>query len=224
MKGAIEMLGGTAKYFAAIVVTFPTGSICTCTDGVKIFTADDGSTAYIFAIPYTGTWTVTIKESENDEGVSESFLISEEGQCESVTLSYSIDLFNSGDKCTAITGGWDFVSGSYISISLNDTSGYGSYGEANTTNQISLQGKKNLCCEVSSASTEGDNFYFGLTNELDTELLDNYKAYVTITGTGIFRLDVSKFTSTYYVSILGRAGANNWSDVASCKIKRVWLE
>jgi hypothetical protein len=51
--------GSSAKVYAVIGVTYPTGSTCTCTDGVKTLTAKDTTGKALFVIPSAGTWTVT---------------------------------------------------------------------------------------------------------------------------------------------------------------------
>lgn len=97
MKGAIMLSGGgTGKLFAAIGVTYPVGSTVTCTNGTKTLKAKNTSGQWVFAIPETGTWTVTATDGTN---TSRKFVeIIFEGQSVSVNLAYRTEgyLYNAG--------------------------------------------------------------------------------------------------------------------------------
>ena len=96
MKGVIMISGGGAKLFAAIGVTYPEGSTCTCTNGTKTLKAKTTSGQWVFAIPEAGTWTVTATDGTNTK--SESVNITAEGQSVNVELSYRTEgyLYNAG--------------------------------------------------------------------------------------------------------------------------------
>ena len=80
--------GGISKAYAVIGVTYPAGSTCTCTDGTKTLKLKNTSGQGIFLIPYAATWTVTATNGTNTK--SQSVEITNEGQLESVTLSYEL--------------------------------------------------------------------------------------------------------------------------------------
>ena len=94
----IYVLSGGTKLFAAIGVTYPAGSTCTCSNGTKTLKAKNTSGQWVFAIPEAGTWTVTAGDK------SRSVSITKEGQFESVNLAILV-LFDSGDN-VEVTGGW----------------------------------------------------------------------------------------------------------------------
>lgn len=98
------MGGGTGKLFATIGVTYPANSTCTCTgkNSGKVFTAK--SNPWIFNVPEADEWTMVATGGNNP---SKTINITAEGQVESVTLNYSIVLFDAGDN-TEETGGWDY--------------------------------------------------------------------------------------------------------------------
>ena len=98
--------GSTSKAYAAIGVTYPTGSTCTCTDGAKTLTAKDTSGKAIFVIPSAGTWTVTAVSGS--KSTSKAVSITAEGQVETVTLIFELILFDGGDN-TGVTGGWAYT-------------------------------------------------------------------------------------------------------------------
>lgn len=99
--------GGSGSAFAAIAVSYPPGSICTCTDGIKTFTAKDTSGQVLFIIPYAATWTVTATNGTDTK--SETVEISAEGQLESVKLSYRLYIVKDGVDITEVTGGWEVL-------------------------------------------------------------------------------------------------------------------
>ena len=101
----ITRRGGGTPY-AAIGVTYPSGSVCTCTNGTLTLTAKDTSGKAIFVIPSAGTWTV--KAVSGSKSTSKAVSISAEGQVETVTLMFELILFDGGDN-TGVTGGWTYT-------------------------------------------------------------------------------------------------------------------
>lgn len=86
-------------FFAATInVTYPTGLVCTATNGVTTLTAPDTSGTWACVVPNAGTWTVSTDVSSADVTVTEK------GQITSVTLPCY--LYNNGDECSAVSGGW----------------------------------------------------------------------------------------------------------------------
>lgn len=121
--------GGSGKLFAAISATYPAGSTCTCSNGVKTLKAKDTSGKALFAIPEAGTWVVTATDGKNSK--TAEVVITTETQCESVTLSYSLVLFDNGTDNTDITGGWTSISNGRVQVSATTYSA--GVGETNST-------------------------------------------------------------------------------------------
>lgn len=98
--------GGVGNAFAYIGVTYPAGSTLTCTDGTRTLRAKDTTGLYVFPVPYAGTWTVTA--TDGTQTTSSNVSITTLWQDKTVTLTYqrSVVIFNEGDQCTSITGGW----------------------------------------------------------------------------------------------------------------------
>lgn len=116
--------GGTSKAYAVIGVTYPAGSTCTCTDGTKTLTLKDTSGQGFFLIPYAAAWTVTATNGTNTK--SQSVEITNEGQLESVTLSYELIInFNksvSASDSAGYTPDTDYkVLNTYIDLSSYTT-------------------------------------------------------------------------------------------------------
>ena len=103
----ITRRGGGIPY-AIIGVTYPAGSVCTCTNGTRTLTAEDTSGKAMFVIPSAGTWTV--KAVLGDKTASSTVEITAEGQVETVVLVHELILFDGTDN-TAVTGGLKLQAG-----------------------------------------------------------------------------------------------------------------
>ena len=100
----IYVLSGEAAPYAAIGVTYPAGSVCTCAKGTKSYKAKNTSGLALFAVPETGEWTVSC--TDGTQTASQPVSITAEGQAATVKLAYNLRLFDNGDECTDVTGGW----------------------------------------------------------------------------------------------------------------------
>lgn len=101
IKSGVTILGvsGSASgdIYAIIAVTYPSGSICTCSDGTTTLTARDTSGFALFNVK-PGTYTVECHTSDNSQSKSTSVTVAEsdKGKTKNVTLSYSLHLFELG--------------------------------------------------------------------------------------------------------------------------------
>ncbi len=88
----IPLIGGGVKLFAVIGVTYPAGSVCTCTKGTKTYKAKNTSGLVLFAVPEVGDWTVSC--TDGTDTASKTVTISAEGQAKIVELNYKDYLLN----------------------------------------------------------------------------------------------------------------------------------
>lgn len=51
--------GGSSRAYAFINVSYPAGSVCTCTKGTTVLQASNTNGSYAFSIPEPGTWVVS---------------------------------------------------------------------------------------------------------------------------------------------------------------------
>lgn len=111
------------EYFdATINVSYPVGSICTCSDGKTILTAPDTSGNCTFTIVNPGNW--TIESIRDDLYDSEIVSLTTNGQSANISLKYfeaTIDItYPSGSTCTLTNGSKTYTapdtSGSWSSI------------------------------------------------------------------------------------------------------------
>ena len=94
---------GGGKAFAAISVTYPAGSTCTCTDGTKTLKLKSTSGQGFFLIPYAATWTVTAVSGS--KSASKAVSITAEGRVETVELSFPLYILKDG----ALADGYTLV-------------------------------------------------------------------------------------------------------------------
>lgn len=203
------MGGGAGKLFAAIGVTYPEGSTLTCTDGTKTLKAKTTTGQWVFSIPCTGTWTVTATDGTNTK--SKSVEITEEGQFESVVLTYALVLFDNGEGAENWVGTADHST--YTAYSIGTTlyvgaSPCGQYVKAKITlaTAANLANYNTLNIEISDyhESSTYPNYvtlyiYIG-TTQYGTDI-----ASQRVRGTGTVSLDVSALTGTYYISLIASA-------------------
>ena len=143
--GRTNAIASQDKLFAVIAVTYPVGSILTCTDGKKTLRAKTTSGLWLFSIPYAAMWTVTA--IDGTKTTSKSVEITTESQSVSVMLSYEIWLYNNGDECVAETGGWAAkaiaVSSSYPALAPRVTKA-GSTVELSLTSDMTQEWKSGI--------------------------------------------------------------------------------
>lgn len=216
---AYRYYGGTwvqfsSTFAATINITYPAGSTCTATDGVTHLTAPDTSGTWACAVPNAGTWTVTATKGSLSK--SSDVSITTSGQSASVTLSYTLNLFDSGNQYTSTTGGWSL------------TSGYGDVGSSvinlytGENGQTSIAGTKNLI-DISDFSTlnvtvteQSGSCYARVVDSSGTTL-----ANISISGTGTKMLDISSLSTAAYIRV-GCSGTSS-SPNTNLKVSKVWL-
>ena len=96
--------GNNTKLFAAIVVTYPEGSVCTCSNGTKILTAKNTSGQCVFIIPeptvLPENWVITATDGTNTK--SQNVEIISEGQFEAIELLYEYYVFKTGSGAAGV--------------------------------------------------------------------------------------------------------------------------
>ena len=204
-----------AFFAATINIAYPAGSTCTCSDGTTTLTAPDTSGTWACIVPNTGTWTVTCTNGEDN--ASKSVTITADGQSKSLTLNYQIFLYNAGDQCTDLTGGWEVsnlsggASGSVLedALVLNNSSmtvrssvfgGSICYGAANTVNLIDLSNVSTLKFTISDVSDSEylEHCCVGVYSAKPSKFYEDvFAAEVEAKNVGQHTLDVSNLTSGY---------------------------
>lgn len=179
----------TITYFSATInVTYPAGSTCTCSDGTTTLTAPNTSGSWTCIVYNAGTWTATA--TDGDKSKSADVVITTDGQTENITLQYITHLFNNGDTCDAITGGWGTgatsagsasISGQQISIVAYAEKSF----SCGPKNKIDVSEYKALSVTVDSIDNGSLSVYLYATS------ISNPAAKVTTATTGTVSLDIS---------------------------------
>ena len=214
--------GGSGKLFAAISVTYPEGSVCTCSDGVKTLTAKNTSGLYLFSIPYAATWIVTA--TDGTETATKTVEIISEGQSISIELTYGMWLYKTGDQYVSLTGGWSAsgysgphtnngsVGDSIIckSICANDDQG----GIVGTVNKIDLTEYNTLKATGNLNQYKNTSLFLIGLNTTKKVTGAGLTVDINITEAGTFEvtIDISSIAEPMYVVV---AAIRNGDDTSN---------
>lgn len=205
----------SSVFSATINITYPAGSTCTCKNGSTTLTAPNTSGTWACTVPNAGTWTVT--STSGTESDSKAVSVTTDGQSISVELSYATYLYNLGDTCDALTGGWQAIGKYNRPIDNGGTMGspsavngaaslnislYSSCGLVVTNNKVALNNYKTLTFKgsVTTLGTCNLRIYSYLTGDY----MPSYSASAAIGTTGASvecSLDVSAITGSYYIGL-----------------------
>nr|DAZ49906.1 MAG TPA: hypothetical protein [Caudoviricetes sp.] len=185
-------------FAATINITYPAGSTCTCSDGTTTLSAPDTSGSWTCIVYNAGTWTATA--TDGDKSKSADVVITTDGQTENITLQYITHLFNNGDTCDAITGGWGTgstsagsasISGQQISIVAYAKKSF----SCGPKNKIDVSEYKALSVTVDSIDNGSLSVYLYATS------ISNPAAKVTTSTTGTVSLDISSVSGANTVML-----------------------
>lgn len=139
-------------------------------------------------------------------------------------------LYNAGDQCTDVTGGWEAYSDPGIILASDHIYlmiGSGYVGrQAWTANSVDMSNYSTLNVEV----TEWSKLcYLGINDTKPKSLgwsdsnftnKDDCEQLAEITANGVVSMDISAVSGSYFVW-LAKPGQN--ADYAGCKVTKVWL-
>ena len=197
-------------FFAATIhVTYPAGSVCTATDGAITLTAPDTGGTWDCTVPNAGTWTVTVV----DKGWTKTVNMTNSGQSVNVNLT-CVYLYNYGDQCTDVTGGWESrTMFGVFNVNKNTDNIYieavetaaGGGGVIFTNNKIALTGNELILTFSSSRINKTDTILFVSDNASTDSIVaqialgktgDNVTAVLDISGlSGEYQVGVRSYTS-----------------------------
>lgn len=207
----------TITYFSATInVTYPAESTCTATDGSTTLNAPDTTGTWACIVPNAGTWTVSC--TDGTQTASKTVSITAEGQAATVKLAYNLRLFDNGDECTDVTGGWtisDYQFGyppaSDMLIKPTITDRILLYGQdeaqvvgMGTANSIDLTGYSKLSIDFETLGTYGV-YTSGTLYLLPDKIANQYQAVAKlefgndIGARKVETIDVSSINTPVYV-------------------------
>ena len=222
----ITLGGGIGKAFAVIVVSYPEGSTCTCTDGTKTLKLKDTSGRGIFLIPYAATWTVTCTDGTKTK--SESVEITTEGQSESVQLTYPYYLLKDGVFNSSLGS---LEKTSYVSFSsgiINGTQDSENCAAFSFANKITIPNNAVIKMRITQSSYVTYNgtklgFTFGIST---SNSLPKYYADYFFSAQKQTNDIVSNFTeySLDLSSFIGQSFYIKATAAANFKVNQIWFE
>jgi hypothetical protein len=155
------------------------------------------------------------------------------------------DLYNVGDECSALTGGWvaGFNSGairnsltknaSNITVKAGGTGGFPPVNTVVTNNGIDLTAAKTLKLQFSGfgAGTYASRQIYLVASTNKTANQDIYSAQVSdtysVSGTvvdKIITLDVSALSGLHYIRVHARSASEDVGSDCEIVVSKVWLE
>ena len=221
MSGEVFIIKTTklTSIYAAIAVTYPSGSICTCNSK-----AAKDTTGYALFPVEPGTYTIECHTSDNSKNKSTSVTITEndKGKYKSVTLSYELILFDNGTYASE-TGGWSGIYGKVLQSSTTCNNMDGEYQwTCQTNNPVDLTGYSNLYVQVASVS---ESYYFTCEFGVGASRT-SHKAKFDIRAVTTYSLPIDRYNEALYLSLYhgGAAQQNGGTDGnTTVQISKVWL-
>ena len=204
---------GGVRLFSVIGVTYPAGSVCTCAKGTKTYKAKNTSGLALFNAPEPGEWTVSC--TDGTQTASTTATVSAEGEAVNVKLAYDLRLFDNGDECAGVTGGWTNTGYTYDAllttppeISDGRIQLYGKSGGntgIGTTQSIDLTGYSKLVIDRDVISTLS-NYNAGQIWLLPSKNVVSSQAKATLqfgksTGRTAQEIDIANINTPVYVFV-----------------------
>ena len=196
-----------AYFSATISITYPANSNCVVTNSGGQTVASDtnaGSSTktWTAVVGTTGTYTVTATDGSG-RSKSTTVSITADGQVESVTLSYLIYYYNSGDQCTAVTGGWDFSGDGSLTKSTDHMQYKSSYAEAylSTANKVDLTQISSITFDVEWVGSlpPSSRYFLGITRSKFSASA-SAAIHLNTTSRNQYSLDVKSISGEYYIA------------------------
>ncbi len=197
----ITRRGGGIPY-AVIGVTYPSGSVCTCTNGTRTITAKGTSGKALFAIPAAGTWTV--KAVKGSKSVSKAVKITTEGQVATVVLAYDYIIFSNATGLNSVYS--DGGGGAPVEIGT-DSSGkktltFTADGYSRMSYLKPAIDLTNYSILKISGYADGNNAYLAFWSKVPLEYDPSVVAQVTLSNgssPSSYTIDISKLSGSYYL-------------------------
>ena len=229
MVGKTNVAG--ARLRSVIAVTYPAGSICTCTNGTRTLKARDTSGYALFNVT-VGEWTVTARTEDGNKETNKTVSITDGGQCASVALFFEFVLYETGNEYTDITGGW-YASDKYSSPTL-------SKNENNMTitlpihadiavapkSAIDLTAYSTLKIRFSKLAYKPNGYqYWGLSQSATGFTIGTYSAVAKLETAvnNVVSCDIAEVTSAQFVKLV-ISGLTDGGGTITTVIEKIWAE
>ena len=213
----------TIAFFSATInITYPATSTCVVADsGGQTVASDTNTTSstktWTATVNATGTYTVTATATDGSgKSKSQSVSITADGQSESVTLSYALDIFANGILAYPMEGlknlsadtATVIIDGSEMVWTAVDSNNNGRTFNFTTTDKIDVTEYNTLnieyIVETAAGMIEGRNFFGVSANKKASMGSADYGAATTFTttptGNYILSVPIDSITGQHYIS------------------------
>lgn len=189
--------GGGGKLFAAISVTYPQGSVCTCVKGTKTLTAKGTGGSYIFYVPEAGTWTVSCTDGTRTK--SQDVVISTEYEAESVVIAYELYVYNRGVEGVPLStyhrGGGSVSKGSsYITLTTSAVLYEETENNVYTENVVDITPYSKVSVKAKSSGANTHHAYLKIGSVVSVEITNSSSEQT-------FEIDTSEIRGSYTVGV-----------------------
>lgn len=232
-----------AYFSATISITYPAESTCVVTNSSGTTVASDTNTGtsaktWTATVNAKGTYTVTATATDGSgKSKSQSVNITADGQSVSVTMNYSLMLYDAGDECTDVTGGWvaDAIGSSdggwnlveptltknsdSMTVEMPTFEGNGCVHMTKSVDVSEYTTLKATISDFSGGSNTHGHDYISIYKQGQNPF-DGYAVYVEISKKGTFSLAVDSINGEYDVAF----GCANNGIATQYTITKVWLE
>lgn len=234
----------TITYFnATISITYPATSNCVVKNASGTTVASNSNTGssaktWTATVNATGTYTITATStSDSSKTKSSTVSITADGQSKSVTLNYSLMLYDAGDECTDVTGGWvaDAKGSSdggwnlvkptltknsdSMTVAMPTYEGNGCVHMTKSVDMSEYTTLKATISDFSGGSNTNGHDYISIYKQGQNPF-DGYAVYKRITKADTFSLAVDNINGEYDVAF----GCANNGITTQYTITKVWLE
>lgn len=208
------ILGGSdplKNAYAIIMVTFPAGATCTCSNGTKTYTAGNTYGGWAFGVNAAGDWTITITQGVKTR--SQTVAVEEQYQVININMLFGIILFDNGDL--GESGG--FTAGS-VGAQSYDFSVHAGYtyeeGVAHSVKAVDVTPYTTLTVDMEkSANTYNDEGAWGASwIGLAQTQGWNFAASIRVDpkARNTYTVDISNLSGLHYFMIKNSGTYNGW--------------
>lgn len=208
----IGITNATQKSIVAkITVNYPVGSTCSCSNGIKTYSASDTSGTFVFNIRDFGSWTLSC--TDGTRTATETISIDSWGQSQTVTLEYKKKFIDDGQILETFT----LSSGTLVSVADYNYATFTTGGnkaavayvqvdltQYSTLHLILADGNKSYATGQSDCPSMGIASS-APTIAASTGVIDSYDAinkFISSSGNyngGEYALDISSYTGNKYI-------------------------
>lgn len=189
---------------SVIAVSYPAGSVCTCSNGTKTLKAKDTGGQALFNVSI-GTWTVSCTDGSRTKSTQVS--ITAEGQNVSVVLNYRYYWVKNGQIQNGLGRVHEYGTDSWVKFDSSwnafifDTSAGNAWMRSSSKVDVTKYSK--LVIEVNTVT---GNSYFGLTS--GDSIASSSVARTTVSSTTT-SLDISSISGAYYIGLYFEYNSRN---------------